>query len=233
MSDVRTALAEIVRRYGPGVADDPDRVKALLADLAPGERRERFVAVTAVELDVVKDLRAMNTSLPAAVVAGRLITRLQAQSGLDEDMARFAVDAWASALGINIASASLPPKVAPPPPPPVVTTGPPQPPAPPAPPLPPSPTPPVQPVAAALPPPPAAPPPASKPPPKLSPPKPPAPPRRKSKAGRFILVAFLVLVVVTIVRNSHFDSGGSTSVTTECVRIPIGPDAPPPLGGGC
>ena len=56
MNDLASAkLCEIVARYGPGVCDEPRRLRALLVDVCPGMPRQVHTLVAAAEQQVVSE----------------------------------------------------------------------------------------------------------------------------------------------------------------------------------
>ena len=100
MSDAaRQTLARIVTQYGPSVADDPRRCEGLLRDLCGDARREINVLVAALKEKVVGDLQA-GGDLPPEALIGRGVKKLQDNAGIAEDLARWAVESWALALGV-------------------------------------------------------------------------------------------------------------------------------------
>lgn len=117
MNDIpRQTLKQIVRQYGPQVCDNPRRCEALLRDLCGEHRREIFVLVSALEHDVVDDLRTLTAQLPFSVILPRLAAELHETTALSEEAARWAIAVWAEALGLasdadiaNATTISLPP----------------------------------------------------------------------------------------------------------------------------
>ena len=101
MSDVAChKLAEIVARYGRDLGDDPRRCEALLRDVCGQQyKREIFVLVSAARERVPAQLQQSSSGVPAEVVLLRLIQHLHDNLGLSEDLARWAVESWAFALG--------------------------------------------------------------------------------------------------------------------------------------
>jgi len=109
MNDVpRRTLHQIVQQYGPEVANDPRRCEALLRDFAPEYRREIFVLTSALEQGIVDDLRAMTGQMTYGVILPRLTAELSEATALSGAAARWAVDAWAEALGIVATGAAAP-----------------------------------------------------------------------------------------------------------------------------
>jgi len=118
-SDARQALRQIVAAYGPDIRGDTRRCGALLRDLCPTEKREINLLLLAQRERVPDDLLAAGGQ-PVAVLASRLAHRLADALGLTDEAARWAVAAWAMALGLADevdlpAPAPAPPPYVPPP----------------------------------------------------------------------------------------------------------------------
>lgn len=111
----RQKLRELIAEYGLSLCEDPRRVEALLKDLCGQHRREIFVLVSALRERVVEELRNSQASVPASIVLPSLAKRLHDNLGFKEDIARWAVESWALALGFKFAQA--PPLTIPNPPP--------------------------------------------------------------------------------------------------------------------
>ncbi|MFQ5517683.1 MAG: toll/interleukin-1 receptor domain-containing protein [Acidimicrobiia bacterium] len=108
LGPVEAALFRLVDRYGPGLGSDPRRVGALLRDLA-GERRSEIAAVVAAaEEGVPEGLGAAGDTMTAATIR-RLTDSLRDNRALAPKAAESAVRAWATALGVHVASAAAPP----------------------------------------------------------------------------------------------------------------------------
>jgi hypothetical protein len=97
---VREKLSEMLTRHGPSLIDDPRRLEALLRDCCANYKREVNVLVMALKEKVAAELVSASSGVPAEVHLSRLTQRLQFNSGLSEEAARWAVRSWASALGI-------------------------------------------------------------------------------------------------------------------------------------
>ena len=95
----REKLCELIATYGQTLCDDPRRCEALLRDLCAANRREIRALVSALRERVATDLLAASEGVPREVLRARLTQRLQDNLGLAEEIARWAVDSWALALG--------------------------------------------------------------------------------------------------------------------------------------
>lgn len=98
-AEVRQKLCEIVARYGAAVGEDPRLLEGLLKDLCGEHRREISVLVAAVRERVPTELSASSDSVPMEALVARLTTRLQDNQGIGDELAVWAVRAWAAALG--------------------------------------------------------------------------------------------------------------------------------------
>ena len=95
--EVRRAVAELVRRR-PGVAEDQERLSGYLRDLCPHRPAEVAVILVAAGAGVPDELKRATEGHALEALAGRLAARLQSESGIDGELARWAVDTWALAL---------------------------------------------------------------------------------------------------------------------------------------
>ena len=99
--DARTILLSLVSRYGISIGSDPLRCEALLRDTCPRCRREIFVLVNAIRQQVPADLLSPRHSLPPELFRGFLKKRLQDELSFSDEAATWAVDTWATALGVD------------------------------------------------------------------------------------------------------------------------------------
>jgi hypothetical protein len=106
----RQALGELIARYGPGLVDDPRQCEALLRDYLGAHKRELNALVGALRDGIPAELQRTPGSVPMEVRLATLSQRLANDQALDPAAARWAVDAWAAALGVTAA----PPLPAPP-----------------------------------------------------------------------------------------------------------------------
>jgi len=100
-------LQEILNRFGQEICDDPARLRAALGDYAGMWRldrpqREIRLLVYAAEERVPEDLLRVQDRSLREVLIRRLATRLQASFGVTAEHARWAVETWACALGLEV-----------------------------------------------------------------------------------------------------------------------------------
>jgi WD40 repeat protein len=96
----RRKLREIIQRYGRGVCDDPRRVRNLLRDLCGTHKREINLLMHALHEEVAADLQKIPPNFPTALPLSQLSRRLQDRHAMQASAARWAVEAWAWALGV-------------------------------------------------------------------------------------------------------------------------------------
>jgi len=96
----RQKLAELTRRFGREIAGDARRCEALLRDACPQHKQEVFVLVGAAKESVGTELLGSSDGTPKEALLSRLTKRLHDNLGLRENLARWAVESWALALGV-------------------------------------------------------------------------------------------------------------------------------------
>jgi F-box protein 11 len=95
----REVLIEIVAKHGPGLLTSPLRCEALLKDYCGEFRREIFVLVSCLRVGIIDQLR--QPSGPSIkLVCARLGLRLEQNLAISTDIAKWAVESWAIALGL-------------------------------------------------------------------------------------------------------------------------------------
>ncbi|MEI7892599.1 MAG: hypothetical protein WCI05_05885 [Myxococcales bacterium] len=101
ITEVEGDLRGLVERFGPGLATDLARCRAILKDTLPSNKRELRGLLAAAEEGVPDRLQrsAPGHALEAAVAA---CTKSLADGGLEEALARWSVEAWAVALGLTV-----------------------------------------------------------------------------------------------------------------------------------
>ncbi|MBT8166177.1 MAG: TIR domain-containing protein [Acidimicrobiia bacterium] len=93
-------LRQIVDEYGPALAEDPRRVRALLRDMAGEHRAEVAALVAAAEEGVGSGLLQSSQGLTPETIQ-RLARKLQDNRALTEEASRWAVAAWSHALRMD------------------------------------------------------------------------------------------------------------------------------------
>ncbi|HEX8639427.1 MAG TPA: hypothetical protein VF692_15260 [Pyrinomonadaceae bacterium] len=96
----RQTLRQILAKHGKEVCVDARRCESLLNDLCGSYRREINVLVAAIEERVPLDLMAGNRTTPLELLLTRIEKRLEEQTALTSDAARWAVESWALALDL-------------------------------------------------------------------------------------------------------------------------------------
>jgi formylglycine-generating enzyme required for sulfatase activity len=97
---VRLKLVEIVTRYGQGIIEDPRRMEGLLNDFCGDHKREIHGLMDAMRERVPLDLSVAGRGTPPVVLLPTLTRRLLDNRPMAEEMARWAVESWAIALGV-------------------------------------------------------------------------------------------------------------------------------------
>ncbi|OQY52356.1 MAG: hypothetical protein DRR08_16660 [Candidatus Parabeggiatoa sp. nov. 2] len=101
-------LCELINRHGTTLCEDASACEFFLRNACGGEyKREVFVLVKAIKEDVVKDLLNPPQGLPVEAVFNSLAQRLHENLWLDKTAAQWAVQSWASALGLTVTTPLL------------------------------------------------------------------------------------------------------------------------------
>ena len=99
-------LSWLLAKFGPDIADDPQRCRGFLLDAMPHDQLHVDVLVNAVDAGVAAELR--DSAIDQEVLVPELVERMQAGRGMPVGHARFAVEAWARALSpIELVSYAL------------------------------------------------------------------------------------------------------------------------------
>lgn len=96
----RQKLCEIIKIYGKDVCNNHRRVKGLLNDFCRGNYPEVNFLLTALAEKVDIELLASSRTLPYEMISARLVERLYGNRGMANEIACWAVDSWALALGV-------------------------------------------------------------------------------------------------------------------------------------
>ncbi len=95
-----TQLCLILKQYGLSIIDDPKRCKGLLSDLAPQQRLESNLLILALEQKIAEQLLKPTGLMPVELEIERLAQSLHEAVGIEEELAYWAVESWALALGV-------------------------------------------------------------------------------------------------------------------------------------
>ena len=110
----RQQLCALMATYGRTLLDEPGRCEGLLRDVCGAYRREVAVLVSALKEGVATTLLTASEGVPKEVLFARLTQRLEEHLGLKTEVARWAVESWALALGkCSLAELAPPLKVHP------------------------------------------------------------------------------------------------------------------------
>jgi hypothetical protein len=105
------SLNELIAEHGAELADDPRRLEAFLRDYCPECRRETFALVAAARAGVPARLSASGHESRLSFANATQAKHLEDDYGLSTELARWAVNAWAGALGIEAQLEAGPPPV--------------------------------------------------------------------------------------------------------------------------
>jgi hypothetical protein len=94
------ALRDLVLDQGRALVRDPRACEKLLAGIQPSASLECSLLRRAVRERIPLEL--LDIRIPLQIQAPRLARRLARVSAVRPDIARWAVEAWASALGIEL-----------------------------------------------------------------------------------------------------------------------------------
>ncbi len=97
---VRETLCALIAERGLSLCDDTKRCEGLLWDLCGEQRREVRVLVLVLRDGIVQHLRGNGDGVPSSLLLGRRTARAHEEYGIAEDIARWAVESWALALGV-------------------------------------------------------------------------------------------------------------------------------------
>src|ERR1700677_3049620 len=95
----RDVLVEIVAKYGDPLLASPGRCEGMLKDYCGEFRREIFVLVSCLRVGVVEQLRRQNGP-SVKLICARLALKLEQNLAISSDVAKWAVESWALALGL-------------------------------------------------------------------------------------------------------------------------------------
>ena len=97
----RQKLYELINDHGVDVSKDIYRCKGLLKDYCAGYPKEMNVLISALQLEIPNALTASQNSSPQNNLLTRLTKQLYDNIGVREELAYWAVESWAIALGVD------------------------------------------------------------------------------------------------------------------------------------
>jgi hypothetical protein len=102
---VSDELAEIMRAHGRELLDEPRRLEGLLRECLPHSRREVAALLAALRARIPTRLcRLPPNSKVSEILASNYAARLREEHALESESARWAVSAWANALGLSMSA---------------------------------------------------------------------------------------------------------------------------------
>jgi hypothetical protein len=101
-------LRDLLTEHGIALASDPDRLAGLLVPALPGDRHSAALMVLAAGAGVPAKIVALEAPPPAGFELP-LELELMVEQGVSDAEARYAVLAWAFALGVSAAEPLPPP----------------------------------------------------------------------------------------------------------------------------
>jgi hypothetical protein len=107
---IRQRLRNLIEKFGPTVVKDQRRCQALIRDICGDKTKEARLLIQALELQIPADLTQVGSETPVTIVLARLRHRLEDDLGIRPDVARWAVDTWAIAAGIELPNDPMPPE---------------------------------------------------------------------------------------------------------------------------
>ncbi|NLI76042.1 MAG: sel1 repeat family protein [Candidatus Riflebacteria bacterium] len=107
-SPAKDRLRDLLTREGPGVLDDPARLRERLESLLPDRPEERRELLAAWRERIPQELLDLRGRPLSDLVRGELTHRLARRQDLPEERAAWSVGTWAAALGVRFAAAAGP-----------------------------------------------------------------------------------------------------------------------------
>jgi hypothetical protein len=95
-------LAELIKRHGRPVLDNPEHLEGILRNECAGQPRDIHVLMVALRNGIPARLLKANTSsgVPLQYLSAPMTRTLEDDCGLDADVARWSVNSWSLALGL-------------------------------------------------------------------------------------------------------------------------------------
>lgn len=110
-STAREILRKLVEELGSNVSENPQKWRGYLNDRLAHYRLERQALTTALNDLIPEELLSSQLSIAPQVQVERLSLRLVEHHGLQPEVARWAVESWAIALGVLDATKASPTKL--------------------------------------------------------------------------------------------------------------------------
>jgi len=95
----REVLVDVVARHGEALLGSPLRCEGLLKDYCGEHRREIFVLVSCLRVGIVEQMRRQSGP-SIKLICARLALKLEQNLAISGDVAKWAVESWAVALGL-------------------------------------------------------------------------------------------------------------------------------------
>ena len=96
----REKLIQIIQENSISITNNPQQCKAFLLDYCGEYRLEINVLMSALQEGIVKELCNISQGIPLESILAKLRQQLETNLGIREDIAQWAVESWAIALGI-------------------------------------------------------------------------------------------------------------------------------------
>jgi hypothetical protein len=96
----KSSLEKLVNTYGNSLCSEPARLKGLLYDICPSNRKEITALLLVIQEGLIFELKISgNNRLLLQILA----ERLHSTTGIDKTIARWSLRAWADVLGLGVA----------------------------------------------------------------------------------------------------------------------------------
>ena len=96
----REKLIQIIQENSISITNNPQQCKAFLLDYCGEYRLEINVLMSALQEGIVKELCNISQGIPLESILAKLRQQLETNLGIREDIAQWAVESWALALGV-------------------------------------------------------------------------------------------------------------------------------------
>ncbi len=96
----RQQLVKLIAKYGHALCEDPVRCEELLKESCGGYPREVALLIDALKEQVPIELLSPTHNLPRRTLQARLVQNLEQTLYLKKEVAKWAVESWAIALGL-------------------------------------------------------------------------------------------------------------------------------------